>query len=498
MVDVQDIYTVVTMYKKDAHGQNIGEHEKVILEGSVNDIFQTKVNGMLPKRIVVFAAAGKGKTTAVAKMAYDWAYRVQGSPLRDIPLLFVLKLRNVHREASLGQAIVSESLPDVKDLSPTSLEEFIRANQDLCWVILDGLDEYSRSIASTDQETNSNIIHILQCTDLLELRVLVTSRPHVEKDFIHGDIPNYYAKMEIEGFSTANSHKYIKKFFRNAVKGLDLITYLKLNDVINELVLTPLFCLMICYLWREGLLSGINTQTKLFDSVNEFLWQHARAKGGNYSRGWLERTLRYLGKVALKGLLDDSNKLIFTHDDFKSCQDAITTGCTLGLISQTKSYYWTPLQPQTEKTCIEFYHKLAQEHCAATYLARKHENTNRLILRINGSQLDKVLKNKRNVIGEYEHLIRFLGGRSNDTRARVMGGILASSSLSKREKHRLLLDCSSESEDLSGSVSSVISCGFISSGSMELTAPTIYTAIGMKKLPDSLKQEVNRDIQAYL
>ena len=33
-VDVKDIYTVVTMYKKDMHGKNIGENEKVILEES--------------------------------------------------------------------------------------------------------------------------------------------------------------------------------------------------------------------------------------------------------------------------------------------------------------------------------------------------------------------------------------------------------------------------------------------------------------------------------
>ena len=65
--DVKDIYTIVTMYKKDAHGKNLGEKEKVMLDGSVDEIFTTTVGGILPERIVVIAGAGKGKTTAVAK-----------------------------------------------------------------------------------------------------------------------------------------------------------------------------------------------------------------------------------------------------------------------------------------------------------------------------------------------------------------------------------------------------------------------------------------------
>ena len=120
--DVKDIYTVVTMYKKDAHGKNIGEKEKISLEGSVDEIFTTKVNGMLPDRIVVIAGAGKGKTTAVAKMAYDWAYRVQGSPFENLPLLFILRLRDVSPETSFGQAIIEQLLNDVPDLTSKPLE----------------------------------------------------------------------------------------------------------------------------------------------------------------------------------------------------------------------------------------------------------------------------------------------------------------------------------------------------------------------------------------
>ena len=111
------MYTVVTMYKKDAHGKNVGEKEKITLEGSVDEIFTTKVQGMLPDRIVVIAGAGRGKTTALAKMAYDWAYRVQGSPFENLPLLFILRLRDVSPETSFGQAIIEQLLHDIPELT---------------------------------------------------------------------------------------------------------------------------------------------------------------------------------------------------------------------------------------------------------------------------------------------------------------------------------------------------------------------------------------------
>ena len=133
---------------------------------------------------------------------------------------------------------------------------------------------------------------------------------------------------------------------------------------INELVSTPLFCLMVCYLWRENLLLGIDTQTKLFDSVNTFLWHHSRSRSSKYTSQWLARILHQLGKVALKGLISDSNKLVFRPEDFKDVPNAMRDGCELGVIAITSSseVYDTISQQIITKHSIEFYHKLGQEH----------------------------------------------------------------------------------------------------------------------------------------
>ena len=482
------MYTVVTMYKKDAHGKNIGEKEKITLEGSVDEIFTTKVQGMLPDRIVVIAGAGKGKTTAVAKMAYDWAYRVQGSPFESLPLLFILRLRDVSPETSFGQAIIEQLLHDVPDLAAEPLEKFMRSNQKLCWILLDGLDEFSGSM-DPSVAVPRNIVNVITNRELPSSRVLVTTRPHLEHEFERNELPRIYAKMEIEGFSYENSKNYIDKFFRKEkATGNKLQAYLNQHDVIYELVSTPLFCLMVCYLWRENLLIGIDTQTKLFDSVNMFLWHHSKSRSSKYTPEWLEKTLHELGKVALKGLLSDSNKLVFRPEDFKDVPDAMQDGCELGIMAITSSneVYDKTSQHVFTKNSIEFYHKLGQEHTAGKYLAHK---TTKIGMRLKISKLDALMRTKRKCISNYEHVLRFASGTNSDICVRIMSGILSNHLLDNGERYRIILACSSESPGLDGDISSMVQ-GCVTDGVFTITSPTVYTVVGMKKLPGSLKNEV--------
>ena len=497
VADVKDIYTTVTMYKKDAHGENLGERQKIILQGSVDDIFRTTVNGLLPHRIVIIAAAGKGKTTAVAKMAYDWAYCVEGSEFRKLPLLFILRLREIHPDTSLGQAIIDQLLSDVHQLRKEPLEKFIRTNQHLCWVIFDGLDEFSRNIKDW-AKVPGNIGNILVNKDIPGCRVLVTTRPHLEKYFDQGDLPTVYAKMEIEGFSHANSCQYIDKFFvihretRSKLK-----SYLDHNDVINELVSTPLFCLMVCYLWRGECLKDIDTQSKLFDSINMFLWHHSKGRSSKYTVDWAANVICKLGKVAFEGLLSNSNKLIFTAADFRKNPEAVEEGCELGVLStsESTSVKDPSIKPQVKHAFIEFYHKLAQEHAASKYLSRQ---TGKVKLMLGLSKLDSLLRANRTEIRNFEHLLRFAAGTNNDICIRVMENILSNKLLEESEQFRIVFDCCCEAPGLEGAVSSMIRrC--IKGGKIVLKSPTIYTIVGMKKMPASYKKEVKpRELVCYI
>ena len=53
-VDLEKLYTTVSLYKVDKNNIPDGPLQNLTLNGSTNDIFQTKVRGSLPKRIVLF------------------------------------------------------------------------------------------------------------------------------------------------------------------------------------------------------------------------------------------------------------------------------------------------------------------------------------------------------------------------------------------------------------------------------------------------------------
>eukprot|EP00057_Strongylocentrotus_purpuratus_P025263 XP_011679737.1 PREDICTED: uncharacterized protein LOC105445646 [Strongylocentrotus purpuratus] len=117
--DLKNLFTNLIVYFVN---KKTGAGMREILPGSISNVFRVRVNGRLPSRILLVAEAGRGKTCAVAKMAYDWSYQEESSPLIDIPLFFALKLRVVDEDMSLGEAILSETLGNIHGVTPESLE----------------------------------------------------------------------------------------------------------------------------------------------------------------------------------------------------------------------------------------------------------------------------------------------------------------------------------------------------------------------------------------
>ncbi|XP_041485985.1 protein NLRC5-like [Lytechinus variegatus] len=374
--DFDDLHTNIDLFAKNK-GQRGGEDGKRIpLPGSINDIFKTKVDGSLPPRILLLGKPGHGKTTLVAKMAYDWATKDGDSPLKDVPLVFALKYRRTRKDTSLGEAIVSQLLGRMKGVTPEEIEEFLSDNDEDCVILLDGFEEFSGSLSTEDEK--SSLVELTLFQRFPGCRVLVTSRPEGKEAFEEADLLFVYAVMEIQGFTKEKSDEYMDRFFKSdPLSSNDLKNYLKGKSEIGCLVEIPFFCMAICTLWQSDLLKSVDSQSSLFDNLLMYMVQHSRSKGNvgglpttrNISAKELQLLICSVGGVAFESFKTDEDRVVFSLKDFEHCQGALDIAVHIGLVSKqtasTEPAVWFEEPPMI----IEFYHKLAQEHCIGIQVA---------------------------------------------------------------------------------------------------------------------------------
>ena len=470
--------TVIILNQEVKRGKALAV-EKVVLAESINDILRMKKGDSFPNRIAIIAPPSLGKTTTVAKMVHDWTYSNADSPLKEVPLLFALRMQYMNNQTLLGQSIISQLLGNDKDVSAKNLEEYIEENQSKCMLILDGLDEFRGDAFAKKLEQLHRILHNSKYP---KCRVIITSRPNMEHFFDQGDNANIYAKFEIQGFSLAHCKSFLRSFFKDDRQANDMIYYLERHDVINELVRTPFLCLMACYLWKNNLLQTATTQTKFFDSVNRYLLRSSSEKGSTkLQEKDLDELILSLGDVALQGLLEDSKKRIYAGSEFKKVPDTMTQSVNLGIIVRVTN-------KKKEDGSIEFYHKLAQNHCAGKVLSADASG------RFGKSRQVKTEKALQRIMAdpkEYEDVFRFAASAGNDTSARIMEMISDAQGLNEGDRCRILIGCFAEVESVvvDGKIASVVN-RYLSSGTIFLNLPTASTVAGLSRLPKATKQKV--------
>ena len=337
-------------------------------------IFEVEVDGSGASHILLLAAAGHGKTTALAKFAHDWANQVPGSPLNKFRYLFLLVLREAKKDSSLGEVIIAQLLKSIKGITPAGIENFIRKHQRRCCFLLDGYDEFSGSIVIQNPSCRPRLAGLMLCEVFPECQVVLTSRHNKKTDFETGDLPKLYTIMEIEGFAEEDVNEYISRFFRNAPqKGRELVNYINTQRSLASLVNVPFFCMALCNMKEGHFLKDTDTLTKLFKQLILYLVHHARARNesGDFSEDRVNSMVNAVGEVALKKLTDSNEQnLIFSRADFEQCSGDLESCLQVGLLSK-EDFVYDPvnLSDEVHAAKIMFFHKLAQEYSAGVYLA---------------------------------------------------------------------------------------------------------------------------------
>ncbi|XP_063955065.1 uncharacterized protein LOC129258285 [Lytechinus pictus] len=408
------------------------------------DLLKTKVNGVLPKRLLVEGEGGVGKTTLCAKIVWDW---ILGTGYQDFKLVLLVLLREV-KDKTIGEIIMSY-LPDDIKVTAMQLNKYVFSHQKDVLLVLDGFDELAGDLDSCYQ------IALIILNRLFKSgKVLITSR-RWRSDEIRKitELRKLYAFIAVEGFSDENLSSYITKFFHpDTTSSEDLNRFISNNDVIREnMAPFPIYTAMLCIMWkdfdgeRREAMSKMQTFSQLIDEMVQFLVDHHLSKRDT-SAGDIGRELDVkrreilcllsdIGCLALRGLHE--RRLVFTEQEFQRWPGSMETGCQVGVLTkQTKTPSMRERRHRFHSavTSVQFPHKLFQEYLSGKYLAYLH-NSDR-------SEYDKLMKHIIGKAREFRELLYFTSAQQKE-----VGLDIVSRLTKQRIGDEFIVDVAYESQD---------------------------------------------------
>ncbi|XP_066294781.1 NLR family CARD domain-containing protein 4-like isoform X1 [Branchiostoma lanceolatum] len=357
-INVDDIFTSVDLMVHNKCGTSRDFKRKPV--ESIEDILSSREDCPNPKHILIWGAAGIGKTTILAKLLQVWTNE-SSEALKKYDLVFEIALRQVKKSQSLVDCIFDQLLPYDVDFTKDDLSGFIKDN-DKVLIILDGYDEF-------EIEESGEIYSLLNYNILQKSTVVVTTRPTHISDAIGLMDPD--TRVEIVGFSPDNVVSFVRNWFNNnPEQGQALVQRITPTVLYTEILSVPFLLVLTCLLWEEDSNIPVSDQVcPLYDQLIDYLVKRYRTKDTSpQTAKEIEQTLSSLGELAFDGLL--KNTLLFSEEDVhKYCKTGHEAPVHLGLLFMQKNS--SKLNPANQ---FSFSHKTMQEYFAGRHLAGKLES----------------------------------------------------------------------------------------------------------------------------
>ena len=227
-------------------------------------------------------------------LAMDWAEDKAACELQQFDFVFLIALKNVHKNIPLEEIILQQhGRMRSMGVSKEKIKSFIHKKKFL--ILLDGYDEYSKG-------TNTDIDNAI--TDTLGgCFLLVTSRPgdymkKPDRDQMDGEV-------QISGFGRNAMEECSAKYLGNKQISDDFLEKCNESEV-DDLLRIPIVLLMLCVLYhandalpkrRTDIVFGIikmyiNRAKKRFSKIKDF--EELLCKLGKLSWEALQRNTRQL------------------------------------------------------------------------------------------------------------------------------------------------------------------------------------------------------------
>ncbi|XP_031571638.1 NACHT, LRR and PYD domains-containing protein 6-like [Actinia tenebrosa] len=235
---IKNLYTQVKISEKDTD-------ELVEMES----LFSPSSGGLAKcTRILIEGEPGIGKSSLCKKIAYDWSMNEASVShiFQQFELLFVLKCtgKQLHHE-DIWSLIEEEILPKELCSQKEEMWMYIKEQQEKLLLIIDGFDEISTAHGS---KTRKAVLDIISGKMLSRCHLIVTSRTDKESE-----IRKHFDKiLNIRGFQWNESCNFFRKFFSSSPdKARDIISWIRKNNEVKELVGNPLYAAFTSLIFEE-------------------------------------------------------------------------------------------------------------------------------------------------------------------------------------------------------------------------------------------------------
>ena len=424
---LDDIFTSLTLEE-----EVLGKEKRKPIE--IENLLQTKVNGVYPKRLLLQGEGGSGKTTLCSKIAWEW---VNGRHFTEFEMVLVIPLRTSGKR-TVGD-VAKSYMSDMSEnnvVTPEQLNAYILSNPEKVFLLFDGFDELDAHL-----DDLCDIIQIVALKRYKRCKVLVTARPW-KADLIrkNPELRRAYAFITVAGFSKANISVYITNFFdQDTSSAADLIQLMQDNDIISEnMAPFPIYTAMLCLLWkdfdseRRKAIRKLQTFSQLFDEMIGFLIDHYISKCSKVSaagdhRREVRSILADVGEAAFKGLQERKmilNEKYFTH------KSVIENGCKVGVITQEKkipSRRERKGNGDTDELLVVFPHKLFQEYTAGLHLAK--------LFKSNRGKYAELMTTIIHKCEEFRYVLYFTSARGKDVGLDILERLTHVNDVDLEEEH---------------------------------------------------------------
>ncbi|PIK42691.1 putative NLR family CARD domain-containing protein 4 [Apostichopus japonicus] len=157
-------------------------------------------------RRILEGEPGYGKSILTLQLAYDWCNGVQGSPLSNVEILILLRLRQLGGVKSIYRAI-NRFLASGSRLSEKDIEDVLK-NASSVEILLDGYDEYP----DQDKIKGNDVRSIIMREMFPNHDVTLTTR-YLPKKF-----PKLTKRVKLTGFDNEARDEYLRKAIVGKIK----------------------------------------------------------------------------------------------------------------------------------------------------------------------------------------------------------------------------------------------------------------------------------------